>query len=555
VAAIPAEVRFLTDLQRTCFEEGGPHGGALRAGIHDLLDELAILEAPVLVEDLGPAPLLPQNIGLVSIAPVGPLPRAGARATIAVTVANYGPEGRSAVRLSLEADGRRLPSQRIDLPAGETTQALFDVRFPMAGHTLITARLEGDGLALDDSRSRVVPVAPPTRVLLVNGAAAPEIDRDAVGLVRAVLEPTPQAFGGGWGAGSVSAAEAPFDPREVRPEELATVDLSTVDVILLANVPRLADEWVLLLEKRVAAGAGLWISCGDRMDVPAWNRSLFRSDGTGLLPAELGPAMAVADRRANWYRVADFDEAHPALAFFADEIWRPLLTEVPVYQFLTARPLPGTRVLATLDDADHSPLLLERPYDRGRVVLWTSTLDPSWTRLSESPASLVPLTHELLHHLGRSEQAPRNVSPGGSVAIEVGAWPRSPEWVGPDASRRPLEGESLQTPAGTWRLPALAGPATARAGAYRILLEGGAREPFAVQADPQEGNLARLAPGDLAQIHPALVAVDGDTKDRRGDQPGAAEGELWRYLAAAALLALVLETLWAAWLGTRRRSV
>ncbi|MDP6838996.1 MAG: BatA domain-containing protein [Planctomycetota bacterium] len=583
----PAQIRLLCDLQRNDFTSeavalaaAGDSGGAgavngtsaannstgnanAAANRRELLDELQALGARVLVEDLGPDPAIPPNVGLTSITVLGPAPRAGSRGVLAVGVTNHGLEAQTSLRLSLESDSGRLPSQQLSIPGGQRVEALFEVGFPRAGQMLFTAQLEGDGLALDDQRTRVIPVAPPVRVLLVNGASSADLQRDAVGLLRAVLEPTPGGLGstaaeginiGGAGGSSGTTSRAgPFQVSEVRPDELATLDLTGWDVIVLANVARPSASWVEKLERRVATGGALWIGCGPRLDPAAYNRLFFRPDGTGLLPAELGPSRAVADRRTSWFRVADFATTHPALSFFADEIWRPLLTEVPIFEFQDAHPLPTTTVLATLDDGDRSPLLMERTFDRGRVVLWTSSLDPSWTRLPESPASLVPLTHELLRHLARRREPARNGAPGATLALESPTWPRSPQWSGPDSTRRPLEGEATQTPVDTWLLPALEGPQTARAGAYHFILDGGAQEAFAIQSDPAEGDLARLTLAELGTVHRALTPVDGQARERNATADHDAEGELWRWLAAAALCAVALETLLAAWLGTRRR--
>ena len=38
-------------------------------------------------------------------------------------------------------------------------------------------------------------------------------------------------------------------------------------------------------------------------------------------------------------RIQEFESTHPALAFFADERWKPLLTEIPFYGFFETRPL------------------------------------------------------------------------------------------------------------------------------------------------------------------------------------------------------------------------
>jgi hypothetical protein len=122
----------------------------------------------------------------------------------------------------------------------------------------------------------------------------------------------------------------------------------------------------------------------------------------------------------------------------------------------------------------------------------------------------------------------------------------------PDGTRAGLAGEPEPAGPGTWRLPAVAD--TKRAGLYAIEIEDGERLPFAVQLDPREGDLERLAPEELPGIHPALVhGGRGADAEDPGDDLGPEKGELWRLLAALGLAALVAESAWAAWLGFRRR--
>jgi hypothetical protein len=228
---------------------------------------------------------------------------------------------------------------------------------------------------------------------------------------------------------------------------------------------------------------------------------------------------------------------------------------VPIYEFLAVSPLEDTRVLARLDDEAQSPLLLERAYDRGLVLLWTTTIGRSWTYLPELPRSFIPLVHPMLRHAGLRHAPEPNLEPGGTVALEVASFPRSPVVVRAHSeTRRALEGEALETRSGRWRLPSLSSENTERVGLYRIELEGAPSQPFAVQLDAREGDLERLTGAEIGALHPALTYVAAGQEE--GEDGGAElgnRGELWRWLALAALLAVVGESLWGAWLGHKRR--
>jgi hypothetical protein len=341
----------------------------------------------------------------------------------------------------------------------------------------------------------------------------------------------------------------------VRAEELGTLDLSLAnyDALWLANVDRLAQPIAEKIEHFVAAGGLLVVSCGEAMDVSAWNQRFYKADGDCLLPAELGRKLEVPLRSEGHWRVASFDAEHPALSFFSDERFKLLLTEAPVYAVLATQPLPQARVLAQLDDPAKSAFLIERPYVRGRVLLWTTSIDNAWTRIPDSPATLVPLVHELLRYGARAEAPRRNLAPGEPLVVHVTVFPHGLALVGPDGTRRALEGDVGQEPGGSWKLPEITRKDTERIGAYRIEREGAPAIPFAVQLDAREGDLERLPPEEAAQLSSVFVLPQSESN--REHNPAQPErGELWRQIALGCLVFLCLESLWAAYLG-RKRSV
>ncbi|MCY2958643.1 MAG: BatA domain-containing protein [Planctomycetota bacterium] len=543
------EVRLLTDLQRRSFLPSQAADG--KQPLSEALDRLKELGVRVLVEDISTAASQPQNLALASVQPSTRVLGPQMPADLRVEVRNFGPETKNGVRVALEVDGERRPAQIVDVPARGRAEAVFTVSFARAGeHTLVARVEDGDKLPLDNTRAHVISVPPPARVLLVDGAPGAVIDEDEVGYLRAVLEPP--LDDGGW-----IGSAAPFEPRTIPPEDLGTAagDPAAYDVIWLANVESLPAPEVDRLEAWVASGGALVVSLGDRVDAASWNARAWRADGTGLLPAEIGSRVAVRSRSDTWQRVKSFAVDHPALEFFADERFQPLLTEIPVYEFFATRLVPGAKALATLDDDASSALLIERAYDRGRVFLWTSTIDPAWTRLPQSPATLVPFVHELLRYARSSEAAPRNVPVGTALAAEVAAFPRAVTLVRPDGTKRTIDGEPQGLAGNRWKLPIVTGRDVEASGLYRIETEGAGSLAFALEIDPFEGDLDRLSLDELGGVHPALVAVrlEGSSKSSSDADAAPRRGELWRPIAALCLAFLVLESLWGAWIGRRRR--
>jgi aerotolerance regulator-like protein len=565
------EVRLLTDLQRNAFVRASepadvpppspspgiaakqePAPAPAVAPERAALDQLQQLGVTVWVEDLGaPAPV-PANLGVETLEPLEGVLGAGLSTEIAVRVHNFGPGGRSGVRVALAVDGQRQPSQKVDVGARASAQVVFSVPFERAGFHALQAEVEVDRLAVDDQRAEVVYVPAPLRVLLVNGAPSDDIGRDEVGILRAVLEPPDDDTL----VRSPAGAYAPFVCEEIVAAAFGSLeaDPEPYDVIVLANVPSLSAQVVEKLEPWVARGGCLLVTLGDHAADPSalegMNTRLWRADESGLLPARLTRHVAVAARESSYFRAATFEETHPVLAFFADERWRPSLTELPIYEFVACEPLSAARVLARLDDGDKSPLLLEREYERGRVFLWTSSIDGDWNVFPQSPATLVPLAHELLRYGGTGIVPRRSTGVGGALELELESFPRSAVLVRPDGARAPLGVEPREVVQGLWRLAPI-GPLD-EAGLWRVETEGARPEWLACQLVPSEGDLERITPEELEALHPAWkLAHAGD--DQGDEQDPLERGELWRWLAAAALALLVCETLWAAWIGRGRR--
>jgi hypothetical protein len=552
------EVHLLSDLQRSTFMpdlRAALAGGAAPAAsgaestprLFEELDRLKELGLRLRVHDLGVADPFPANLSVSELRAQSRVLGPDQPVDLAVRIDNSGISGRNGVRVVLEVDGERRPQRLVDVPGRGFVHVVFSETFRERGPHRVRALLESDALSVDDSRAAIVVVPPAVRVLLVNGAPSNDLARDEVGYLSAALEPAR--------ADDASLSQnAPFEVRTVDPVRLAEndLDLGAVDVIWLANVENLLPRAVERLEARIAAGGALIVSLGDRADPLTYGTRLFRADGSGLLPAEL-VSRSLIPREERYWRIQDFEQGHPALAFFADERWKPLLTEMPFYGFFETRPLGDARVLARFDDAARSPALIERNFDRGRVFLWTSTIDADWTRMPESPRTLVPFLHELVRNAGTAQESDPNLGVGGSYAGTVEIFPRKLALLSPDGARRAIVGEPQQLGPGVWRLPSV--NSTERAGMYEIEIEGRAGLPFAVTLDARESDLARMNAGELSALHPLLEDAGTPGGTRHNEDPQAEQkGELWRLIAAAALACIVLDTLWAAWIG-RERSV
>ena len=72
-----------------------------------------------------------------------------------------------------------------------------------------------------------------------------------------------------------------------------------------------------------------------------------------------------------------------------------------VYRYRALQPSPADRVIARFDDG--AVAAAEKKVGSGRSIVWTSTLDDSWTDIGVKPVFL-PLVHQLVRYLAQYEQ-------------------------------------------------------------------------------------------------------------------------------------------------------
>ncbi len=537
------EVRLLTDLQRNSFLASSTESE--RPAYFERLDDLHARGWSVWVEDLGSASSTPPNR---SISEVRLTNATSGLAEASITVVNHSNLPQPGVRISLDVDGNRIPSQRLDLEPRSEQSAVFRLGSLEPGPHTLVAETEGDRLAVDDRRAHVAHIPKPTRVLLVNGAPSNNLTQDGVGYLRLAIE------GNSSGEGSNNG---PFVVQEIRAANLAASDLemSDHDVIWLAGIAAPSRAVLADLEKFVVDGGAVIVSAGPQVgDLSAWRERAFASDGSGLMPGEWLRKVSIA-RQGDFYRIAEFVEDHPVLSLFADPGLRPLLIGVPFSDFLSLAPEPGARVLMRLDDGESSPLLVEKSLGRGRVLVFNSTIHEAWTLLPRAGRTFVPFVFELLTHAAGSEIESHEYAPGREVFVEVEGFPRSPELERPDGSRRLIEGDPLAAGGEHYVLPPIPSSDTRAVGLYQVHLQGAQDHAFAVVLDPKEGDMSRLVSSELPGLHDALHFESSATTPGEAPSQQRQGGEIWRTLAIFCLFFLVAESLWAAYLGQRRQRV
>jgi hypothetical protein len=425
------------------------------------------------------------------------------------------------VPVTLEMEGHQVQTQHVKIGANAATSVTF-TQFTLDRPIVKgTVRAGSDPLPADNVFHFTVSPTAPVSVLVVDSGTRPE---SALYLTKAL-----------------GISTAPAIETDVMPVTRVTPNnFEKRSVIILNDVafpPAAANG---ALQKFVERGGGLLIAAGEHTTWPQGE--------TVLMPGTLGPTV---DRTSGHGATLGFlDHSHFVFEIFkaprsgdfsAAQIYRyRMITPAPASpaaagqgRAAAAPPQSADRVLARFDDG--AVAAAERKVGQGRVIVWASALDDSYSDLPRKPVYL-PLVHQLVKYLAQFEPS-RSWQTVGQV-VDVASLTKSrANWV-------------VVTPSG--KRVAQNGPLELdEQGVYDVRPAGGAVEgtpaqAIAVNIDPAEADLTPLDPGELVAAvtgHAAPAAAPTPAENAAFDVKDAEKQQaLWWYLLLAGLLLLAAET-------------
>jgi hypothetical protein len=447
------------------------------------------------------------------------------RITPSARLTRVGGDGPVEVDATLEVDGREVQRRAVTLPASGAATVAFEPFTLGDRHTRGTVRIDPDELAHDDEHHFVLSPGRATGVLILDppGRGA----EPSLYLAGALGISTDQGFRVVANGGGVPGAD----------------ELGGYQVVVLNDRPFPGGGEGDRLRGFVESGGGLLLVAGERGGWPA--------DAADLFPGTLG---AVEDREeGRGGRLGHLDYDHPVFELFRG----PRRGDFSAARFFRARswqiqPGDSATLVARFDDG--RPVLAERAFGQGRVLVWASTLDAFWTDLVLQPVFL-PFAHQLVRYAsGRTEvldaftagqvldvtDARAMESAGlGEVTDAVAAAEERVVFT-PSGASRPLTVGDAQHFLGLdeqgfyeIRPP---GRSDVRPVAMAVNVDRGEAELDPL--DPEEVEAAILGGGPQGALPPGEAARTSDLRrvDRERRQ------SLWRWLLGAAFVLLAIET-------------
>ncbi|MBY0231812.1 MAG: BatA domain-containing protein [Gemmataceae bacterium] len=416
------------------------------------------------------------------------------------------------VPVRLVIDGAKVGEQKAErLPGGKWASPRFYHTFDGPGWHAGHVETDDAVLAADNRRYFAIEVPATTEtvpVLAVNGAPSSVAAQDELFFLRFALTAAPEG------------QKAPFALSAIAPAEVAAQKLDSYPLIVLANVEKLSDAAVEKLEQYVDEGGKLLVFLGDKTDLRFCNDVLAgpsRRNG-GLLPARLKPTKE-AGKPDPLVFIGQLDYEHRALAAFQEPRLGTLLGPSLAFNGF-ALDAPPNAVL--MKASKGSPLLCEKAFGKGKVMLFASTCDRDWSDFPVRPGFLLwsRFVAEYLTQTPLSLQSGFSTGevvrlPGGG---EPSLWVRKPDGTIEAASR-------ARDGSGAFDYLGVDAP-----GVYAVVSRKGDDETrvglFAVNLDPHESDLSYLDDAASDETPEALKKrVEADLKERLGGAP------LVRYVA------------------------
>ncbi len=491
-SALPRrEAILITDFQR-----GGWQGGE---GVK--LPEGALL-TPVAITDSGKV-----NLAVVPVSLQQSEFQNQQRVAVTSGAVNH-TDSPQTVDVALEIGGRAIQTRRVSVGARGSASTSFDPVTIADRNVRASVRLADDALASDNVFHFVVSPQDPLVVVIGERSGA---ERNAsLYLARAL-----------------AVSETPRIEARVRSaDSLSPDDLAKAAVVVLNDAP-IAQTTADRLKSFVERGGGLFLAMGERASWPA---------SADILPGVPGPRV---DRtRGPAARLGALEYGHPLLEVFRGPRTGDFAS-ARFYSYRSVTAAPNVQTLARFDDGQ--PALLERRVGTGRVLMWMSTLDTSWSDLALKPV-FVPFVHRALRHLG-SYREPRPWRTVGDI-VDPGLYPGQASARGSDVSRVALapSGQRISLDGDGPEVLELA-----EQGFYEFRAQGRDGDPPVVVASN-----VNLAESDMTSVDPQEIvaaamgraggaAATGPTAPPSDEAQESAQ-RAWWYLLLAGLLLLGVET-------------
>ncbi|HEX3644503.1 MAG TPA: BatA and WFA domain-containing protein [Vicinamibacterales bacterium] len=432
------------------------------------------------------------------------------RLTVTAGLSNKGGEAIKDVPVTLTIDGHEIQTEKANVAAHASGSVSFTPFTLSSPNVRGSVRAGTDPLPADNTFHFVLAPSEPVSVVIVDSG-----DRTASSLFLSK---------------ALSIGTTPiFQVDVTSASRLSPAALDKRAVVILNDTMFPPAGGGGALRKFLERGGGLLVVSGDRATWPQGEAA--------LLPGTLG---ATVDRTAGRSASLGYlDYSHPIFEVFKAPRSGDF-SAAHVFRYRALQTAPTDRILARYDDG--AIAAAERKVGGGRAILWTTTLDDSWTDIAVKPVFL-PLVHQLVRYLAHYEPPTSWLTVGQVLDLTArakGRGDRSDRIVVTPSGERISQSAEGEGNEGLLEL--------SEQGIYEIRpagAAGGRPEAIAVNIDPAESDLSAIDPRELVAAvtgHATPTAAQPVPSQEMTREESERRQSLWWYLLMAGLLLLAAET-------------
>ena len=430
------------------------------------------------------------------------------RITVTAGLSNKGDDALKDVPVTLTIDGHEIQTERATVAAHASGSVSF-TQFTLTGPNVRgSVRAGTDPLPADNTFHFVLTPSAPVSLVIVDNQ---ERTGTSLFLTKALAIGTTPLF-------QVETTTA---------ARMTPAMLDKRSVVVLNNTLFPPAAGGSALKRFVERGGGVLIIAGDST---SWSPS-----DLDMLPGRLGGIVDRVEGRSGSLGYLDY--SHPVFEVFKAPRSGDF-SAAHVFRYRALQTAPGDRVIARFDDG--AVAAAEKKVGAGRVVIWTSTLDDTWTDIGVKPIFL-PLVHQLVRYLAQYEQPQSWFTVGQVLDLTQRAKSRadriivtpSGERISQSSMGEGNEGLLELSEQGVYEIRSAAATTTARP------------EAIAVNLDAAESDLNPMDPRELVAAvtgHASPVDVQPEQTQEMTREEAEKRQSLWWYLLLAGVGLLAVET-------------
>jgi hypothetical protein len=432
------------------------------------------------------------------------------RLTVTAGLSNKGDEALKDVPVTLTIDGHEIQTERATIAAHASGSVSFTQFTLSSPNVRGFVRAGTDPLPADNTFNFVLAPSEPVSLVIVDSG-----DRAASSLFLAK---------------ALSIGTTPvFQVDVTSASRLTPAALEKRAVVIMNDTMFPPAGGGGALKRFVERGGGLLVVSGDRATWPQGEAD--------LLPGRFGTTVDRTTGRSGSLGYLDY--SHPVFEVFKAPRSGDF-SAAHVFRYRALQTAPTDRVLARYDDG--AVAAAEKKIGGGRSIVWTTTLDDSWTDIAVKPVFL-PLVHQLVRYLAHYEPPTSWLTVGQVLDLTArakGRGDRSDRIVVTPSGERISQSSAGEGNEGLLELN--------EQGIYEIRSTGAASgrpEAIAVNLDPAESDLSAIDPRELVAAvtgHATPTAAQPTQSQEMTREESERRQSLWWYLLMAGLLLLTAET-------------